>query len=134
MSTHSVPSGATEVPVTAIKCAEVGSQAILHAIGRPPIAKNLAGRIYRITRYHNVALLLPLKMDRPFEGSCCAVLQRKINRRANGRDLRRIALLRRCPWAVRIDLGDRLVGRVRNACTEAELPQRVVDDARRDHT
>jgi hypothetical protein len=61
------------------------------------------------------------------------VSQRKINRRTHRCHLGSIALLWRCPRAVGIDLGGRLVWGVGDACTETELLERVVDDSRRDY-
>ena len=62
-----------------------------------------------------------------------AMRQREIDRRADRRDLRRVALLGRGARAVGVDLGGGLVARLGDAGAQAELLERVLDHARRDH-
>ena len=56
-----------------------------------------------------------------------------VNRRADRRHLRRVALRGRRSGAVGVNLGGRLVARVGDAGTQAEPLERVLDDAGRDH-
>src|SRR5688572_28744450 len=69
---------------------------------------------------------------RAFNSARIPTRQRVVDRRAHRRDLRVVALLRRRPRAVGIDLGGGPVARVGDARAQAELAQRITDHAMRD--
>ncbi len=59
--------------------------------------------------------------------------QREIDRRTYRGDLGGIALFRRCPGTVRVNLGGGCICGARHAGAQTELLEGVVDDAWRDH-